>query len=65
MSHVTHMNEPCHTYERVTAQTRMSHVTHMAESCHALTDKCGKLDTPVHSHVTQTHLFIVMSHVDM
>ena len=27
MSHVTHMNESCHTYE-------WSHVTHMNESCH-------------------------------
>jgi len=35
MSHVTHMNESCHTYEWVMSHIRMSHVTHMNESCHA------------------------------
>ena len=34
MSHATHMNESCHTYERVTPHIWMSHVTHMNESCH-------------------------------
>ena len=50
MSHVTHMNESCHTYEwvmsrrhaihlrhlvlRLDTRWRMSHVTHMNESCH-------------------------------
>jgi len=34
MSHVTHMNESCHTYEWVMSHIRMSHVTHMHESYH-------------------------------
>ena len=35
MSHVTHMNESCHTYEWVVSHIFwMSHVTHMNESCH-------------------------------
>ena len=34
MSHVTHMNESCHTYEWVMSRIWMSHVTHMNESCH-------------------------------
>jgi len=29
MSHVTHTNESCHTYERVMSQIRASHVTHL------------------------------------
>jgi len=31
MSHVAHMNESCHTYERVMSHIWMSHVTHMNE----------------------------------
>ena len=34
MSHVTHMNESCHTYEWVMSHIWMSHVTHMNEVCH-------------------------------
>ena len=34
MSHVTYMNESCHTYEWVMWHIWMSHVTHMKESCH-------------------------------
>jgi len=34
MSHVTHMNESCHTYEWVMSHIWMSLVTHMNESCH-------------------------------
>jgi len=34
LSHVTHMNESCHTYGWVMSHTWMSHVTHMNESCH-------------------------------
>ena len=34
MSHVTHINEPCHTYEWVMSHIWMSHVTHMNEPCH-------------------------------
>ena len=32
MSHVTHMKESCHTYERVMSHIRMTHVTHTSES---------------------------------
>jgi len=34
MSHVTHMNESCHTYEWVMSHIWMSCVTHMNELCH-------------------------------
>ena len=34
LSHVTRMNESCHTYEWVMSHIWMSHVTHMNESCH-------------------------------
>ena len=34
MSHVTHMNESCHTYEWVMSHIWMSHVTHRNESSH-------------------------------
>jgi len=33
MSHVTRMNESCHTYERVMSYVWMSRATHMNESC--------------------------------
>jgi len=33
-SHVTHMNESCHTYVGVMSHILMSHVTHMNELCH-------------------------------
>jgi len=33
-SHVTRMNESCHTYERVMSHVWTSHVTRMNESCH-------------------------------
>ena len=34
MSHVTHMNESCHTYGWVMSHIWMSHVTHRNVSCH-------------------------------
>jgi len=34
MSHVTHINESCHTYQWVMSHISMSHVTHINESCH-------------------------------
>jgi len=37
MSHVTHENESCHTYEWVMSHMLMSHVTHMNESRHIWT----------------------------
>jgi len=38
-SHVTQMNESCHTYEFVLAHRRMSHVTHRNESCRIWTSQ--------------------------
>jgi len=35
ISHVTHLNESCHTFEWVMPHTWMSHVTHLNESYHA------------------------------
>ena len=34
MSHVTHVNESCHTPEWVVSRTLMRHVTHVNRSCH-------------------------------
>ena len=34
MSHVTHMNESCHTYEWVMSHMSLSHSTHAYEACH-------------------------------
>jgi len=34
MSHVTHINESCHTHQWVISHTSMSHLTHINESCH-------------------------------
>jgi len=59
MSHVTHMNESCYTYELVMSHISMSHVTHMRseasmggwvfqESCH--TCEC------VVSHIWMSHV---------
>jgi len=41
MSHVTHMDESCHTHGWVMSHTWMSHVTHMDESCHTLGKPVG------------------------
>ena len=48
MSHVTHMNESCHTYEWVMSHIWMRHVTNMNESCH--TYEC------VMSHIWMSHV---------
>jgi len=56
MSHVTHMNESCHTYESVMSHTYawvtwhkwMSHVTHMNQSCHTY--------DWVMSHIRKSHV---------
>ena len=37
MSHVTHINESCHTYQWVMSHVWMSPVTHINESCHTYT----------------------------
>ena len=39
MSHVTHMNESCHTYQRVISQIWMSHDPHMHKSYHTYVSK--------------------------
>ena len=39
MSHVTHMNESCHTYEWVMSHIWMSHVAHITKSCHTRTER--------------------------
>ena len=52
MSHVTHMNESCHTYQWVMSQLWMSHVTHTNESCHTYRWVMSQLWM---SHVTHTN----------
>ena len=53
MSHVTRMNESCHTYEWVMSHVWMSHVTRMNESCHTY--------EWVMSHVWMSHV----THIQM
>jgi len=55
ISHVTHVNEPCHTFEWVMSHMWMSHVCHVTESCRTC-EWCFQC-TATHSHV-QLDLFI-------
>jgi len=55
ISHVTHVNGACLTYERVTSHMWVSHVTHTNESCHIC--EWGM------SHIWMSH-FIYVPHVD-
>jgi len=48
MSHVTHLNEPCHTYEWAMSHMWKSHVSHVNESCRTY--------EWVMSHVWMTHV---------
>jgi len=48
MSHVTHVIQSCHTYERDTPRTCMRHVTHLNASCD--TYEC------VISHIRLSHV---------
>ena len=64
-SHYTHMNESCHTHERLTSYTWMSRVTHVNDSCHIHQRVMSHIWT---SHVTQMnescHIYEwVMSHI--
>ena len=56
MSHVTHMNESCHTW--------MSHVTHMNESCHTCRAAHLVYDTATYVHfkkkITYVHMYIFL-----
>ena len=52
MSHVTHMNESCHTYEWVMSHIQMSHVTHTNEPCHTYNWVMSHIWM---SHVTHTN----------
>jgi len=48
LTHVTHMNESCPTYEGVMSHIWRSHVTHMKESCHTYEG--------VMSHLWRSHI---------
>ena len=48
MSHITRMNESCHSYESVTSRKCTSHVTDMNESCHTY--------AWVMSHICMSHV---------
>ena len=64
MSHVTHTNESCHTYEWVMSHIWMSHVTHIDESYHAykLYYICTHIDESYRTHIrTCTH---ICTHID-
>jgi len=68
MSHVTHMNESCHTYKSVMSHIWMSHVTHMNESWHTYGWVISHMNESCHtyewimSHIWMRH---VMSHIWM
>ena len=49
MSHVTHMNESCHTYEWVVPHIWMEHVSHMNESCQTYERGLMKMPCPLDS----------------
>ena len=56
MSHVTHMNESCCTYEWVMLHIRgMSHVAHMSESCHTMNESCRTYEW-VMSHLWMSYV---------
>ena len=55
MIRTTHMNESCHTYQRVMSHTSTSHVTHINESCHTYQQSnvtSAMLPQPPHQHTT-------------
>ena len=54
MSHVTHMNESCHTYERVMSHIWTSHVTHMNESRHTNVWAMPHIWTSHVSHINES-----------
>jgi len=56
MCHVTHTNEPWHTYEWVMSNVRMGHVTPMNESCHTYE---GVTSHVWMSHVTHMHKYMM------
>ena len=53
-SHVTHINESCHTYEWVMSHIWMIHVTHMNRSCH--TYEWVVSNERVMSHIWMSHV---------
>ena len=67
MSHVTRMNESCHTYEWVMSHIPMSHVAHMNESFHAYEWVMSHISM---SHITHmnvschTYLWIYVTHMN-
>ena len=78
MSHDTHTNQSCHTYEWVMSHVRMSHVTNTNESCHnwrasgfLQTKSCIRIDiraacTPYASTPDTSNLdsrWLVVSHI--
>jgi len=48
MSHGTHINESCHTYQWVVSHTSTSHVAHINEACH--------IYQRVMSHISMSHV---------
>ena len=55
MSHVTHMNKLCRTYEWVMSHRRISHVTHTNKSCHTCRTYERVMSHTWMSHVTQAN----------
>ena len=71
MSHVTHMNGSCHTYECVMSHIWMRHVTRTNESCHCMShvthmnESCHTYEW-VMSHIWMRHTYgCIMSHISM
>ena len=55
MSHVTHMNESCHTYEWVMAHVWMSHGTRMNDSCETYAGVMWHIHEWVMAHIWVSH----------
>ena len=56
MSHVTHMNESCHTYEGSISHVWMSHVKHMNESFHTYEWVMSHISTHMMCHIWTGHV---------
>ena len=65
MSHVSHVNESCHTYDWVMSHIWMGHVTHMNESCHTYEWVMAHIWMSHVSHMNEScHTYEwVMSHI--
>jgi len=55
LSHVTHINESCRTYEWVKSHIWTSHVTHINETCHTYQWVMSPISMSYVTHINQTY----------